>query len=161
MQTPAIPRCSSLRTRRRGLLKLPYPVSPSSKIGKSLASAMNSSISTTCVQLASLLSRTPNCAEIDSPDAQMPLKPASRTMRADRPLWASMRNSSSALCSIWRSLALRVCAVFLALFFASPTDARTEAFIGHLELKVEVAATPLGLRAQHQWGNQFRSTEIR
>src|SRR3984885_2686840 len=110
MHTPAIPRCSSLRTRRRRLLKLPYPVSPSSKIGKSLASAMNSSISTTCVQLASLLSRTPNCAEIDSPDAQMPLKPASRTMRADRPLCASIRNSSSGLCSIVRSFSLRVTA---------------------------------------------------
>src|SRR6202034_1588905 len=80
-------------------------------MGKSLASAMNSSISTTCVQLASLLSRTPNCAEIDSPDAQIPLNPASRTMRADRPLCASMRNSSSGLCSMVRSFSLRVTAL--------------------------------------------------
>jgi hypothetical protein len=69
---------------------------------------MNSSTSTTWVQLASLLSRTPSCAEIDRPEAQIPLKPASRTMRADRPLWASIRNSSWSLNSIWRNFALRV-----------------------------------------------------
>src|SRR6266702_5896907 len=68
---------------------------------------MNSSVSTTCVQLASLLSRTPYCAEIARPEPQMPLKPASRAMRAEMPLCASIRNSSSLLVSIWRSRALR------------------------------------------------------
>jgi hypothetical protein len=37
----------------------------------------------------------------------MPLKPASRAMRAEMPLWASIRNSSSLLVSIWRRRALR------------------------------------------------------
>ncbi len=40
-------------------------------------------------------------------EAQMPLKPASRTMRADRPLCASITNSSWSLSSICRSCALR------------------------------------------------------
>ena len=52
----------------------------------SVTSAMNSSISTTWVQLASLLSRTPNCAESVSPLAQIPANPASSTMRALMPL---------------------------------------------------------------------------
>src|ERR1700722_5481670 len=72
---------------------------------------MNSSMSTICVQLASLLSRTPNCADIASPEAQIPLKPASRTRRAERPLCASMRNSSRGLVSISRRRALRVAAM--------------------------------------------------
>ena len=59
-----------------------------------VASAMNSTTSSTCVQLASLLSRTPSAAEIDSPLAQMPGKPASSTIRALRPLWASSRHST-------------------------------------------------------------------
>ena len=59
-----------------------------------VASAMNSSISRTCVQLASLLSRTPNCADIARPLAQIPAKPASSAILALRPLWASSRNSS-------------------------------------------------------------------
>ncbi len=93
MQTAATPRCSSLRTRRLMLLKLPYPVSPSRRIGTVVASAMNSMTSRTWVQLASLLSRTPSCAEIERPLPQIPLKPASSTIRAERPLWASQRNS--------------------------------------------------------------------
>jgi hypothetical protein len=39
---------------------------------------MNSNTSTTWVQLASLLSRTPNCADIDSPEAQMRRQPVVR-----------------------------------------------------------------------------------
>src|SRR4051812_32888854 len=95
IQTPAIPRSHSFRTSRRTLLKLPKPVSPSTSIGIDVASAMNSSTSRNCVQEASLLSRTPSDAEIDSPDAQMPWKPASSTIFADRPLWASIRNDRS------------------------------------------------------------------
>jgi hypothetical protein len=53
------------------------------------ASVMNSSVSTTCVQLSSLLSRTPNCADSANPLAQIALHPDSSTMRADSPLWAS------------------------------------------------------------------------
>ena len=34
-------------------------------------------------------------ADIDRPEAQMPLNPASSTIFADRPLWASIRNSKS------------------------------------------------------------------
>src|SRR5262245_58264716 len=52
---------------------------------------MNSSTSSTCVHDASLLSRRPRLAEIDRPDAQMPGNPASSTIFADRPLWASIR----------------------------------------------------------------------
>src|SRR5262245_6861812 len=52
---------------------------------------MNSTMSSTWVQLASLLSRTPSEAEIDSPLAQTPGNPASSAIRALRPLWASMR----------------------------------------------------------------------
>ena len=56
---------------------------------------MNSSTSRTWVQEASLLSRTPSAAETVRPDAQMPGKPASSTILADRPSWASMRKVSS------------------------------------------------------------------
>ena len=59
------------------------------------ASLMNSSTSSTCVQLASLLSRTPSAAEIESPLPQMPLKPASSAILALRPLCASIRKPSS------------------------------------------------------------------
>src|SRR5258706_16189650 len=52
---------------------------------------MNSSRSSACVQDASLLSRRPRLAEIDRPDAQMPGKPASSTIFAERPLCASIR----------------------------------------------------------------------
>src|SRR5262245_47142164 len=56
---------------------------------------MNSSTSRTCVQEASLLSRTPSAAETVRPEAQTPGKPASSTIFAERPSWASMRNVSS------------------------------------------------------------------
>ena len=59
-----------------------------------LASAMNSTTSSTWVQLASLLSRTPIAAEIERPLPHRPRKPASSAMRAERPLCASIRNSS-------------------------------------------------------------------
>src|SRR5918993_2681045 len=95
IQTPATLRSHSFRTSRRTLLKLPKPVSPSTSIGIDVASAMNSSTSRNCVQDASLLSRTPSEAEIDRPDAQMPWKPVSSTIFADRPLWASIRNDRS------------------------------------------------------------------
>jgi hypothetical protein len=78
------------------LLKLPYPVSPSNNIGMlGDLSAINSKLSTTWVQEASLLSLTPNYAEILNPDPQIPLNPASYTIAADNPLWASMINSNS------------------------------------------------------------------
>src|SRR4051812_8822423 len=64
--------------------------------GTLVASAMNSTTSMTCVQLASLLSRTPNCAEIVRPLPQIARKPASSAIRAERPLWASQMNVSSA-----------------------------------------------------------------
>ena len=72
IHTAAMLRCSSLRTNRCMLLKLPYPVSPSRKMGILVASDINSRLSRTCVQLASLLSRTPNWAEIERPLAQIP-----------------------------------------------------------------------------------------
>ena len=51
---------------------------------------MNSSISRTWVQEASLLSRTPSAADIERPEAQMPSNPASSTILAESPLCASM-----------------------------------------------------------------------
>ena len=51
---------------------------------------MNSSISRTWVQEASLLSRTPSAADIERPEAQMPSNPASSTIFAESPLCASM-----------------------------------------------------------------------
>lgn len=57
---PATPLSSNFRTSLRALLKFPYPVSASSKIGIDVASLMNSMTSTTCVHEASLLSRTPS-----------------------------------------------------------------------------------------------------
>src|SRR3954447_18043243 len=68
---------------------------------------MNSTTSSTCVQLASLLSRTPSAAEMESPLAQMPRKPASSTIRALNPLCASIKNSSRGERSISRN-----CVVF-------------------------------------------------
>ncbi len=56
---------------------------------------MYSSISSTWVHDASLLSRNPSMADIDSPEAQMPANPASSTIFADRPLCASMMKASS------------------------------------------------------------------
>ena len=50
-------------------------MSASSSIGMSVASAINSTTSNTCVHEASLLSRTPSWAEIDSPLAHMPGNP--------------------------------------------------------------------------------------
>src|SRR4051812_11126350 len=64
--------------------------------GTLVASAMNSTTSMTWVQLASLLSRTPNCADIVRPLPQIALKPASSAIRADSPLWASQTNVRSA-----------------------------------------------------------------
>lgn len=55
----------------------------------SAASCMYSTASTICVQLASLLSRTPSAAEMDRPLAQMPWKPASATILADSPFYGS------------------------------------------------------------------------
>ncbi len=68
-----------------------------------VASDMNSSTSSTWVQDASLLSRTPSAADMDRPDAQMPLKPASSTILEEMPSWASMMNASSSESSISRS----------------------------------------------------------
>src|SRR5213592_1900687 len=56
---------------------------------------MKATWSTTCDQDSSLLSRTPNDAEIVRPLPQMPSKPASSTMRAERPLCASIRKAIS------------------------------------------------------------------
>lgn len=78
IHAPAMPRCSSLAISLLALLKFPYPVSASSSIGMSVASLMNSRTSTTCVQEASLLSRTPSCAEIDKPLPQIPLNPGEK-----------------------------------------------------------------------------------
>lgn len=72
---PATPLSSNLRTSLRALLKFPYPVSASSKMGIDVASLMNSMTSTTWVHEASLLSRTPSWADMDKPLPQMPLKP--------------------------------------------------------------------------------------
>ena len=94
IQTPAISRWHSLRTRRRILLKLPNPVSPSIRIGIEVASDMNSRISSTWVQDASLLSRTPSAVAMDRPDAQTPRNPASSTILEDSPSWASIRKLS-------------------------------------------------------------------
>src|SRR5271154_4458117 len=111
---------------------------------------MNSSWSTTCVQLASLLSRTPNCAEIDNPEAQIPLKPASRTMRADNPLCASMRNSNSALCSMCRNLLLRVCVCVLATGLNAALADDRIVLIENPLLTVAVAATLPVSHGPHQ-----------
>src|SRR5215510_6848179 len=56
---------------------------------------MKATWSTTCVQESSLLSRTPKEAETVRPLAQIPSKPASSTMRADSPSWASIKNAVS------------------------------------------------------------------
>ena len=63
-------------------------------MGIVVVSFKNSSISNTCVHNASLLSLTPNEPYIDRPLAQIPLKPTSSTTFAERPLWASVKNSS-------------------------------------------------------------------
>src|SRR5689334_23217409 len=68
---------------------------------------MNSSTSRTWVQDASLLSRTPSAADIERPDAQIPAKPASSTIFAESPLWASMRKLSPGERSSRRSAAKR------------------------------------------------------
>src|SRR5260370_28081388 len=59
--------------------------------------------STTWVQDSSLLSRTPNEADIVSPLAQIRSRPAAWTMRADSPSCASMRKVSSGRVMSWRS----------------------------------------------------------
>gem|GEM_PF-5446668 len=63
-------------------------------MGTRVASAIYSAISSICVQLASLLSRTPSEAEIARPLAQMALNPASSAIRAERPLCASSIKSN-------------------------------------------------------------------
>jgi hypothetical protein len=73
-------------------------------MGAVVASLMNSTTSRTCVQLASLASRTPSDVAIERPLAQIPPKPASSTIFAERPLWASIRKESSALSTRRRSL---------------------------------------------------------
>ena len=60
---PSYAFCSNFLNNLRRLLKLPYPVSSSRRIGILVASDMNSITSTICVQLASLLSLTPYCAD--------------------------------------------------------------------------------------------------
>src|SRR6185312_5246237 len=72
---------------------------------------MYSTTSSTWVQLASLLSRTPSDAEIDRPLAQRPSKPASAAMRAERPLWASIMKSSFRGSSMARRRAVRLASV--------------------------------------------------
>ena len=99
MHTAAISLCSSFPINRRTLLKFPYPVSPSSMIGIEVASDMNSSTSNICVQLASLLSRTPYCAEIANPPAHRPLNPDSSAIFALIPLCDSSKNSRISLLS--------------------------------------------------------------
>ena len=54
---------------------------------------MNSNTSKTWVHDASLLSRTPMADDMVSPEAQIPLNPASSTIFAERPLCASIMNS--------------------------------------------------------------------
>ena len=95
MQTPPRPRSPSFRTKRRMLLKLPWPVSPSTRMGRETASAMYSRTSITWVHDASLESRRPRLAEMDRPEAQIPRKPASSATLAERPLCASMRKLRS------------------------------------------------------------------
>ena len=68
-------------------------------MGIVVASAMNSSISRTWVQEASLLSRTPSAADIERPEAQMPSNPASSTIFPDSPLCASMMKERAGACS--------------------------------------------------------------
>jgi hypothetical protein len=70
-----------------------------------VASLMYSRTSSTCVQLASLESRTPSDAEIDRPLAQIAPKPASSTILALRPLWASIRKPIPGPQISWRSAA--------------------------------------------------------
>ncbi len=110
MHTAAMSRCSNFFTSLRMLLKLPYPVSPSNKMGIVVASLINSSTSKTCVQEASLLSRTPRAAEMERPLPQIPLKPASSTIFADNPLCASIRKAISGELTIDLS-----CVVFFIL----------------------------------------------
>src|SRR5215813_11291011 len=64
---------------------------------------MKATCSTTCVQESSLLSRTPKEAETVRPLAQIASKPASSTMRADNPSWASMRKAMSGRVTMCRS----------------------------------------------------------
>ena len=68
-------------------------MSPSTRIGTLVASAMNSMQSSVWVHDASLQSRTPRLADIVNPLAQMPSNPASSTIRALKPLCASARNA--------------------------------------------------------------------
>ena len=65
-----------------------------------------------------LLSRTPNVADIDRPEAQMPMKSAPATILADRPLGASMRNSSPGEVRIARNCADLPTGVLVFLFYA-------------------------------------------
>src|SRR5688572_10168589 len=146
MQTPAMSRCSSLLTSRRRLLKFPYPVSPSSNIGMVVMSLMNSRTSRTWVQDASLLSRTPSAAEMLNPLPQMPLNPASSAMRAERPLCASIMNSSSGDWSIERN-----CVVFLTgIIKYALDDLRTWGDVYWREMRNEVTP-PAGSLLCFRW----------
>ena len=69
---------------------------------------MYSSWSSTWVQDASLLSRRPSMADMDSPDAQTPANPASSTIFADRPLCASIRKPRAGDPSMARRAAARL-----------------------------------------------------
>src|SRR4051812_34079059 len=69
---------------------------------------MNSTVSRTCVQDASLASRTPSVAAIDSPPAQMASKPASCAIRALSALCASIRNARPGDSMMWRRRADRL-----------------------------------------------------
>ena len=77
---PATPLSSNFRTKRLALLKFPQPVSASRRIGRLDASLIYSSTSNTWVHEASLLSRTPKDAEMDSPLPQIPLNPIKRSV---------------------------------------------------------------------------------
>ena len=56
---------------------------------------MKATWSVTCDHESSLLSLTPKAAEIESPLPQIPSNPASSAIRAESPLWASMRKAIS------------------------------------------------------------------
>ena len=65
---------------------------------------MNSSISRTWVQEASLLSRTPSAADMERPRGpDCPSNPASSTIFPESPLCASMMKESAGACSRARS----------------------------------------------------------
>lgn len=66
------------------MLAVPCPVSPSRRMGIFVFSDMNSNTSSTCVQVASLLSRTPIAAEMDRPLPQIPWNPVELAHKRSR-----------------------------------------------------------------------------